>query len=896
MPYRPAAHRAVHAHAHLAPAARRALIAHYRAARRSRGGSSNLGSILSLLLAGFLVLALTGGLVLGVAAVGAVTALGSDLPDVRTFERLDFAQPTVIYDRTGKIELARFQAERRRVLTFEQIPHLVLDATTAAEDRTFWTNEGFDPAAIGSAIMENVSGERARGASTITQQLVRARLLPKEYLAPDADRYVRKAKELLQAARLTEAFPGEPGKQRIITAYLNQIYYGHQAYGYAAAADVYFGVTDLRKLTVAQAALLAALPKSPSTLDPYRFAQPDAEGRLVVPADAPPVVRRDWVLEGLRSQRWTKLSAAEIERAKAEPVVLAGERPLIFRAPHFSWQVRRELERLLADGPPIESGGYTVITSLDYKAQRLAEKLIAAATILPNSSRATMEAQLKRQKLGKDAGWIRRLRGRDVHNGAMAVIDYRTGEVLAYVGSAGYYRDDLASRKFDPQYDVVGIGYRQPGSAWKPIVYAAGFEERRLSAGSLLLDITTEFGRDPRTGKSWAPHDADNLERGPVTARRALQYSLNIPAIRALHRVGSDAVAATAEALGVRFSGDATTFAHAGLAGAIGTVEVRLIDLLTAYGALGNGGLRNDPRLVLEVRGADGSVIYAAGEAKPRKALSPQSAWLVSDILKGNTDPAENVVWGNLFHIDNGPRGERRPAALKTGTTNDTRDLAAYGYIAPPADPELPAVGVAVWMGNSDHSQPRGNEVTFAIDGPARVWHAFLRDYTRKWPVTDFKRPKGLVQATIDGFSGGRPGPWTRETRREWFIAGTQPGGKDEIDPAGLLYSVACGGWRVDPLKAELGPREWDAAVADWARRARAGPGRVGRYDTATAYFWGERSWGGPIHGGPCRERRPDRDRDEERGRDRDRKKPPPGDGGDETTTEPAPSPTPPPP
>src|SRR5262245_12699018 len=186
----------------------------------------------------------------GVAAIvgsNVIGALSAGLPDPADLTSLGFAEPTVIYDRTGKVELARFELEKRRVVTFTEIPQLVLDTTTAAEDRTFWQNEGFDLGAIAAAAVQNATGgdgQVERGASTITQQLVRARLLPPE-VTQSNDRYLRKAMELLQASRLTSAFPGEAGKEQIITAYLNQIYYGHQAFGIAAAAQIYFGVTEL---------------------------------------------------------------------------------------------------------------------------------------------------------------------------------------------------------------------------------------------------------------------------------------------------------------------------------------------------------------------------------------------------------------------------------------------------------------------------------------------------------------------------------------------------------------------------------------------------------------------------------------------------------------------------
>ena len=308
----------------------------------------------------------------GIVSVSALGALSTDLPDPSDLGKLSFAEPTIVYDRDHKVELGRFQDQRRRVLPYADIPTLVLDATTTAEDRSFWDNAGIDPAALISAVAENASGVSERGASTITQQLVRARLLPEDVVS-GSDRYLRKAKEIIQALRLTEEYPGPAGKERVISAYLNEIYYGHEAYGIAAAADVYFGVTDLSELTVAQAALLAGLPKAPSMLDPYRHAEKDEEGRLVVPRDAAPVVRRDWVLQGLETAgRWTKLTPSQVQAALAEPVVLAGERPIRIPGGQFTWQVRRQLRAILGPDADLERGGYRVTTTLDWKAQQLA--------------------------------------------------------------------------------------------------------------------------------------------------------------------------------------------------------------------------------------------------------------------------------------------------------------------------------------------------------------------------------------------------------------------------------------------------------------------------------------------------------------------------------------------
>ncbi len=860
--------------------------------RRHQGG--RLRAVLAVAL--LLFVSMLGAAVIagGATIAGTVEALSANLPDPALLLNLTYSQPTIVYDRTGKIELARFQQENRRTVTFEELPHLVLDATTTAEDRSFWQNSGFDPAAIVSALAGNAANGNDRGASTITQQLVRARLLPPEATAPGADRYLRKAEEIIQAARLTERFPGEQGKQLIITSYLNQNFYGHGAYGIAAAAKIYFGVGDLNKLTPAQAALLAALPKSPSNLDPYLFAKPDKSGRLVVDPNSPPVLRRDWVLQGLASARWTQLTPGEIAKAEAEPIVLAVEQPVHWNAPQFVWQVRQQLIQILGSPLKVDTGGYRVITTLDWRAQQLAEKYITAAAILPNL-KAPAAAKLARQlRLSSfDRMWANRLRGTDIHNGSIVALDYQTGDVIAYVGSAGYYRDTMTSKKFAPKFDHLTDGYRQPGSAFKPVVYVTAFEKHDLTPGSLLLDVTTQFG------VGWAPHDADNMERGPVLVRKALQYSLNIPAIRALERVGNSAVADQSAALGISFPGGKKMYLQSGLAGAIGTVEVHPIDLTAAYGALANGGRLAKRRMVLEIDGPDGKPAYKAGTPQLSQAADPAASYLITDILAGNTDPSQNKIWSTSLALRNGPHGERRPAGAKTGTTNETRDFTTFGFIAPPkaGTRNAHALAVGIWMGNSDHSQPRGHQIT-SLEGPARVWQAFLRDYTKGQPITNFARPGGLVRSTIDAWSGGRPGPWTKDTTQEWFLAGTQPGGAHQVDQNGLLYKACPGGhWGIDLVQAELGPSSWNRWDADWMSRASKGAGIRGKLGTQTTYLYFKNSWGGSVG---CHAAKPKSDQPSDQvtggggpGGHRCKHDCKPGGGGPGATPPPTPQPTP---
>jgi membrane peptidoglycan carboxypeptidase len=299
--------------------------------------------------------------------------------------------------------------------------------------------------------------------------------------------------------------------------------------------------------------------------------------------------------------------------------------------------------------------------------------------------------------------------------------------------------------------------------------------------------------------------------------------------------------------------------AQAGLAGAIGTVETRMMDLVPAFGALGNDGMATLPRTILRVEAADGSVIWEAGKPERKRFVSPQAAFIVADMLAGNTDPSVNIYWGPRFQLNNGPGGSYRPAALKTGTTNDIRDLSAYGLLPAPRNEKDPAIALGVWMGNSDHSQPTlGGNPLFASDGPAQVWHAFLRDYMKGEPAPYFERPgKGLVQVRIDRYTGGRPGPWTRDTVEEYFIAGTEPGSRGAIDTnRSNIYVQMCGQWMIDPLRAENrgAPSTWKAAVRDWMARARRGPGvRSSVFGTTTRYLEDRSSWGGQIvPNGPC--------------------------------------------
>lgn len=802
------------------------------------------------------------GAIAAVAGVGFYTALASDdsLPNPSTLTTYLLPEETVILDRTGKRELARFGDARREVVTFDEIPPLVLDATTSIEDKTFWENAGFDPVAILAAGLDSLRGN-SRGASTITQQLVRQRLLPTE-LVQDPNRTVeRKLKEIIQSIRVTQYFTGQDAKQKIITAYLNQNYYGNQLYGIKAAADGYFGV-GLAELTPAQAAILAALPKSPSNYDLVRNATEHctvdiAEGaicpankvELIVPDDTAVVQRRNTILDFLAAGRTPmsgeQYSSADLRAGENEEVKLTSQATPHWVAPHFVWAVRDELtERLCGVGATtcdvLNRGGLRVTTTLDVGLQRMAEKWVRAAAIVPHAR----DPEAAAKALGFEAlePWMANLRDKALRNGALVALDYQTGELVAYVGSASYYSTS-ARPAFQPQFDVLGKGYRQPGSAFKPFNYAVGIDDRALTAGTMLMDVGTDFGGD------YTPGDADLLERGPVRVRTALQFSLNIPAVKAMAVNGPDHVFAKARDFGMGFLVDRT---DAGLALALGVQETRPVDLVTAYGTLANGGRAIGHTAILTIQDRQGhDVVAPYVPPVGNQVISPQAAFVVTDILGGNTDVDINPFWGK-FAIDGPDR--RRPATLKTGTNNDAKDLNAYGFIAPPTDDARSAgayaLAVGVWNGNSDNSLVSTPEAPlFSIDVATYVWQGFLQEASAEWPVSDFTPPAdGLVQADIDpwtGFLAQSGGPAVTE----WFLTDTQPREALTADTCGEAVLT-------NPNVYESRFSAWLDADRDWLRRAARGPGAAGGPDgTRTSYFYNRRfqpygaSWG-PISGG----------------------------------------------
>ena len=746
--------------------------------------------------------ALAVALFVGVVAVFASYASG--LPDPSQLEHFELSQGSSVMSADG-VELATFAAEERRVLTFDKIPQVMADAEVAAEDRTFWTNPCIDFKGIVRAALQNFSAsETVSGASTICQQLVRIRLFDADLLANPDRRWERKIKEALLALQVGDVYPGLEGKQKLLEMYLNQVYYGNNAYGIWAAASRYFGkditsAEPANQLTIGEAALLAGLVRAPSALDPTQVAVPttDAGGNtiLVVPPEADAIRVQGFVLDGMVATG--AITQAERDAAAAEQIVLAPPKDRQYKAPHFVYAVRRAAADLLGNEDLLDRGGLVITTTLDYNGYQVsAEKWAGVAYDMDRLSDEELTA-----KYGAPAlDWIKKLQKRNINNDALVTINYRTGAVLAYVGSANYYGE--ATHAHQPQYDVVGQAYRQSGSAFKPITYATGFEQGTITPATMFMDVQGIIA------EGYTVPNASGNERGPVRVRDALKYSWNIPVTKAQQLIGTKNVREMAERLGLKW--DPLQPDHDVPSLTLGTLGVHMLDLAGAYGAIANGGTLSEPFLISKITDRDGTVIYdhAADAPKPERVLGEDAAYLVTDILADNTNPATNIVWGKRFQLttDEG----RRPATLKTGTTNDFRDLQAFGYLAPDADPTVDegAIITGVWVGNSDFTAIKS---VFAADGPTFIWHDYMAEVTaaNKLPLRDFLRPADIVSVKVDALTGMLPGEFTTETVTEDFAAAHQPTQRDSLHKklileaaTGKIWQPGCG----DPATGSPAP------------------------------------------------------------------------------------------
>jgi len=593
-----------------------------------------------------------------------------------------------ILDRDGELlrEPLGGQGDRGRWVSLGELPDHLPRAILAAEDDGFVSHSGVDHLALGRAVLQNLAALRVvSGASTVTQQLA------KLSMGGVHDRTLRR-KLLEMAASLH--FERHLTKEEILEAYVNWVPLGHLTRGCDMASRTYFR-KPAAHLTLSESAALAALLRGPGMLDPYTH--PDRLEK-----------RRQWVLGRMAEEGWVDEDA--LEHALRTPPSFLPPSP-VFRAPHLADEI---LERTSRDR--LASG--TVITTIDMDLQRKVENL--ASRIVED------------------------LRPLDVTNAAVVVIHNPTAEVLAWVGSSGYFDEENGGMN-----DGV-TALRSPGSALKPFVYAHGLESG-FTPASLFEDVETHF---PTPEGPYRPRNYDGMYHGPVLLRQALGSSYNVPAVLLAARLGPGPVLQSLREAG--FASLDKDADHYGAAIALGDGEVTLLELASAYSALARGGEWRRPVIVRAVSDASGDPV-ALSQPTARRILGPQTAYLVTSIL---SDPAARApAFGDARVFD-----PDFPLAVKTGTSHDYRDNWAVGYTTD--------VTVAVWVGNFD-GKPMGN--ISGITGAGPLLREVIELATSGRDPAPFPRPPGVTDRRVCSLSGALPGPACSYTHEEVFVAGTEP-------------------------------------------------------------------------------------------------------------------------
>jgi penicillin-binding protein 1A len=636
----------------------------------------------------------------------------------------DFAprQATELYDADGQL-VGMFYRERRQLISLHDLPPHVALAFVAIEDRRFFDHEGVDVRRVFGSIRDNVfEGFGASGASTITMQLAR-NLFPQQI--PGGEKTLRrKVAEAKLALEMERRF----SKERILELYLNHIYLGAGAYGVEAAARTYFA-KPAAELTLSEAAALAALPKAPSIYNPRRNLE--AAER-----------RRNHVLVAMADLG--VVSRAEADAERAEPLQLAPPRGAL-RAPYFVEHIRRDLEDQL--GELLYTGGLKIYTTLDTRLQETAEQALEEhlRTIeqgryghFPHPSYESFTASLEPSEAPNHTPYLQ---------GVVTVMDPNTGDVLAMVGGRNWRQS---------QFNRATQALRQPGSAFKPFVYAAALEQGRsplysVSDGPLFMTQPD--------GSTWSPRNYSGDFGGMMTMREALRQSRNLATIRVGQDAGISAVRDVAERSGIdtRIPGFPSVF--------IGAAEVYPIDLIASYASFANGGMRVEPRFIRRIEDNEGRLLWEP-PAHPEPGLDPGIAWLMTDMLRevidrGTGYGARNPQVGNLSHAI--------PAAGKTGTTNDATDVWFIGY--------TPEIVAGVWLG-LDRPQRIMRGATgggLAVPIWARVVRTFHED---REPPPAWEQPASVTTRLISRWTGkavDESCPYAADAYVDFFLASVAP-------------------------------------------------------------------------------------------------------------------------
>ena len=608
------------------------------------------------------------------------------IPDLDTFSERLVRQSTKIYDRTGEILLFDIHENVQRTLVpNEQISRHIKNAAVAIEDSEFYEHSGIRPVATLRAVfLQPLRGKGVQGGSTITQQVIKNSLLTSE------KKISRKLKEWVLSIKLEKVLD----KEEILAYYLNESPYGGNIYGVEEASQRFFGKNS-GEVTLAEAAYLAALPQAPTFYSPY--------GNNKDALDS----RKNLVLSRMFDNGF--ISEDEYSSSQEEVVEFVPRADVSLQAPHFVQFVREYLEREYGQRA-LEERGFKVTTTLDYELQKAAEEIVNRHA-LENSEKFNAE------------------------NAGLVAVDPKTGEILVMVGSRDYFDDEI-----DGNFNVT-LAHRQPGSAFKPFVYATAFG-KGYTPETVVFDLRTEFSTlcSPEsvslTGEDvcYHPGNYDNVFRGPINLRNALAQSVNIPAVKVLYLSGISESVKTARRMGIESLTDTEDL---GLTLVLGGGEVSPLDMAAAYSVFANDGIRNIPTSILRIEDSSGSLVEEYKRSSS-KVLDENVSRLISDVLADNVARAPAFGTQSYLHFPGIDVG------VKTGTTNDYRDAWTVGYTK--------NISVAAWAGNNDNS-PMEKKVAGFIVAP--LWNEFMKVAISSLPQESFippEKPSDETNPTLRGF------------------------------------------------------------------------------------------------------------------------------------------------
>lgn len=617
---------------------------------------------------------------------------------------------TVILDRNGENLYDIFEGQNRIPVLWNDVPQALKEATVAVEDKDFYRHQGLSTAGIFRALVRTIIFHDVQGGSTLTQQLVKNVLLTNERTLP------RKMKEAVLAIQIERKYT----KDEILQMYLNEAPYGGTAVGVESASGYYFN-KKAKDLTQIESVILAGLPQAPSRYSPFT-GEPNAY--------------KDRSLHVLRRMREDGYISPIVEtqlRKDLDSVKFTGGEHAL-RAPHFVAYIKEQLVKKFGE-KLVDSGGLKVTTTLDWKLQEKAQSIVSEE--------------------------VQKAKNLKVSNGAAVVLDPKTGEILVMVGSKDYQATDAAGLKFN----VVTQGIRQPGSAIKPITYAAAFK-KGYTLATLLLDVDTKYPSGDPVKPEYNPKNYDSKYRGPIQLRYALGNSINTIAVKVSALVGIRDILRTAYDMGLStLEPTDENIRRLGLSLTLGGGEVTLLELTHAFGVFATSGIRSDPVSILKVEDVKGKILYEYKVSTGKRVLPPDVAFLVSSILSDN-DSRKEIFGLKSYLVIPG-----RTVAVKTGTTDDKRDNWTVGYTT--------GVVVGSWVGNNDNS-PMHPSLASGVTGAAPIWNRIIREAIKDKPNETFSRPDSITELEIDAFGGGLPVEGY-PTRKEIFIRGTEPTDKASV-------------------------------------------------------------------------------------------------------------------